>query len=124
MTLDSFPFGWFELAGALGSAIASLVEDRGGDLEPGTVAASTVVAKLATTSDGLGTPERFLDSFPDPLADLVPSMPGGPPIDRVLAVRGVLRDERREPERADLGDEVSSVVGLVRSDAAAPFVSR
>ena len=111
--------GWWRSGdGSLGVECgdADQVVDRGGHLEPGSVALSASVAELASAGDGLGPPEWFLDAFADPLTHLVPGVSSGSRVDR--GVSGVRRDVRGEPELADVGDEPFRVVGLVRSDRA------
>jgi len=58
------------------SGDADQVVDSGFDLEPGPVSLLADVAKLASTADGLDPPERFLDPFTDPLADLMAGVSG------------------------------------------------
>src|SRR5690606_10941379 len=61
---------------------AEQVVDGGGDLEPGPVAFSADVAKLAASCDGLDPAEGFLDPFPDPDAHLMAGVSGGAAVDR------------------------------------------
>jgi hypothetical protein len=61
---------------------ADQVVDRGGHLEPGSVALSASVAELVSAGDGPGTTEWFRKAFADPLTHLVPGVSSGSRVDR------------------------------------------
>ena len=78
---------------------------------------SADVAEFAAAGDGLDPAEGFLDPFPDPLTGGMSRMSGGAPVDRGALTGRVRREVRREPELADIGDEILGVVALVARDA-------
>jgi hypothetical protein len=65
-----------------GHGNADQVVDRGGHLEPGSVALSASVAELVSAGDGPGTTEWFRKAFADPLTHLVPGVSSGSRVDR------------------------------------------
>src|SRR6478735_10561839 len=94
------------------------VVDGWGYLEPGPGAVAASVAELSAAGDGLDPTEWFLDSFADPLADLVAAVACRSGVDR--RVSRVLRDVRGEAELANPGDEALGVVALVTGDGPSP----
>src|SRR6266850_5693399 len=84
-------------------AQADQVVRRGGEGDDPIDEFATAMPELAQTADGLQPAKDLLDQFPFLLADRVAGMPRGPLVDR--AAGNLLRDVRRDAERAHAGDE-------------------
>src|SRR5690606_684008 len=67
---------------------------------------------LALPGDGLDPAKRFLNALSDAHADPISSMTGGPSVDARSSPGEILRDVRRYLHRAQLIDEVRSVIAL------------
>src|SRR5689334_19462956 len=67
-------------------------------------------------ADGLHPAEDLLDAFPDPLADGIAGVAGGPAVDGAPPPARVLGDVRGDAARADVGDAVAGVVVLVAAE--------
>src|SRR6266545_1862844 len=75
---------------------------------------AAAMAELAQTADRLQPAEDLLDQFPFLLTDRIARMPCGPLVDR--AALDLLRDMRRDAERAHAGDETGDVEALITAD--------
>jgi hypothetical protein len=106
------------------SGYADQVVGGGGEEEPGSVSLSAAVTELGAAGDGLDPPERLFDTGPEPLADAVPAVAGGAPVDCAAPVRRVLRDVGGDTEVAAVGDETAGVMALVGGHRAPPPAAR
>src|SRR5680860_590246 len=121
MPIRSWP-GRFSAGGGVECGDADEVVDGGGHLEPRPVAFLADVAEFASSPDGLDPSEGLLDSFTDPLGDVISGVAGGAPIDGGSPVGGVLSDMGCEPDRSDVGNEVLGVIVLVAGHGPTPAV--
>ena len=99
------------------------VVQRGREGEQPPDPADAAVADLVQQGHRLHPAEHLFDPLALLLADRIAGMPGRPRIGRTGAAGGVLRDMRREAERAERRDEAAGVVALVGAQGgAAPQV--